>query len=64
MIATLDGESEAITLDELRAAAGAFARAHGSATIATVATTFEARALAEEALELFSTAGIPTTLED
>ena len=35
MIATLDGESEAITLDELRDAAAALARADGSAVIVT-----------------------------
>ena len=33
MIATLDGESETISLNELRAAAAALARADGSAAI-------------------------------
>lgn len=64
MIATLDGESEAITLDEIRAATAALARADGSAVIQTVATTFEARGLADQVLEAFADAGIPTTLED
>ena len=64
IIATLDGDSEPITLDELRAAAAALARADGSATITTSATTFEARALAQQALEILTDAHVPATLED
>jgi hypothetical protein len=64
MVATLDGASEAITLDELRAAAGALARADGSATIETAATAFEARSLAQEAFESLSDAGVPSELHD
>jgi hypothetical protein len=64
MIATLDGASEAITLKELRAAAGALARADGLVEIAPIAATFEARSLAEQAFKILSDAGIPTTMED
>jgi hypothetical protein len=64
MIATLDGESEVITLDELRAAAAALARADGSAVIQMAAATFEARALADRILETFTDSGVPTSLED
>jgi hypothetical protein len=63
MIATLDGESEPITLSELRVAAGALARADGSAVIVTTGTGFEARSLAEQAFEAFSAARVPTTME-
>jgi hypothetical protein len=64
MIATLDGESEGISLDELRSAAGALARADGSATIATTAITFEAKSLAQKVFEILSDARVPTTMED
>ena len=64
MVATLDGESEVISVDELRKAAGALARADGSATIATTATTFEAKSLAKTVFEILSDARVPTTLED
>lgn len=63
MIATLDDESEPITVEELRAAATALARADGSATI-TTATSLEARARAREVLEILSDAGVQATLED
>lgn len=63
MIATLDGASEAITIEELSAAAVALARADGSAVIETVTTTFEGRSLAEQAFEAFSDARVPTTVE-
>ena len=56
MIATLDGESEPITLRELRAAAEALARANGSPSIAPATASFEARSLAEEAFEVFKDA--------
>jgi hypothetical protein len=64
MIATIEGESEPITLEELRTAAAALARADGSAVIATVATTFEALSLAEEAFEILTDARVDTTVED
>jgi hypothetical protein len=63
MIATLEGESEAITITEVRAAAAALAGATGSAVIES-ATTFEALSLAEQAFETFSNAGVPTTMKD
>jgi hypothetical protein len=63
MIATLEGESEAITITELRAAATALAGVSGSAVIES-ATTFEALSLAEQAFETFSNAGVPTTMKD
>jgi hypothetical protein len=63
MMATLDGESERITLDGLRAAAPALARADGSVVIAT-APTFEARALAEQVSKVFTEARVPTTTDD
>jgi hypothetical protein len=63
MIATLDGESEPISLKELHAAADALARADGAATISSAAT-IEARARAQEVRELLSRAGVSTTLED
>jgi hypothetical protein len=64
MIATIDGESEPITLDELRAAAEALARAHGSAVIATVGTSFGALSLAEQAFEVLTDAQVGTTVEE
>jgi hypothetical protein len=64
MIATLDDESEAITLDELQKAAVALARADGSAVIATAAAGFEARSLAKQALEILADAHVPATMED
>jgi hypothetical protein len=63
MIATLDGVSEGISLDELRAAAQALARADGSVVIAA-ATSFEARSLAEQVSKVFADAQVPTTTED
>lgn len=63
MIATLEGESEAITIAELRAAAAALAGVTGSAVIESAAT-FEALSLAEQAFDTFSNAGVPTTMKD
>jgi len=63
MIATLDGQSEAISLSELKAAAGALARADGSAAIVTT-TNVETRAMAQQALGVLSGAQVPTTLEE
>jgi hypothetical protein len=64
MIATVDGESEPITLEELRAAAEALARANGSAVIETVGTSFGALSLAEQAFEVLEDARVATTIKD
>jgi hypothetical protein len=64
MMATLDGESEAITLGELPETASALARADGSAVISTSATGIGAASLAEQALRIFADAGVPTTTGD
>lgn len=63
MIATLGGESEPITLDELRAAATALADADGSASITTGSTSVEARSRAQAALDIMSDARVQATLE-
>jgi hypothetical protein len=64
MIATLDGESEAITLAELPETARALANADGSAVIATGAPGSGAATLAGEAFRIFASAGVPTTTGD
>jgi hypothetical protein len=64
MIATLDGESEAITLAELPETASAIARADGSAVIVTDAAGTGAASLAWEAFRIFTAAGVPTTTGD
>lgn len=64
MIATMEGESEAITLDELRVAAEALARANGSAVITTVGTSFGALSLAEQAFEVLEDAQVVTSVEE
>jgi hypothetical protein len=64
MIATMDGESEPITLDELRLAAQALARANGSAVVATVGTSFGVLSLAEQAFEVLTDARVDTTVEE
>jgi hypothetical protein len=64
MTATLDGESEAITLDALPEAARALAGAEGSAVIATGAPGQEAGAIADRAFRIFEDAGVPTTTRD
>ena len=64
MTATLDGESEAITLAELPEAAQALARANGSAVIATSSTGTGAASLAEEAYRILADAGVPTAMGD
>jgi hypothetical protein len=63
MIATLDGESEPITLAELPETASAIARANGSAVIATDAAGTGAASLAWEAIRIFTAAGVPTSTE-
>lgn len=64
MIATMDGESESIALDELRVAAEALAKANGSAVIETVGTSFGALSLAEQAFEVLEDAQVATTIEE
>jgi hypothetical protein len=64
MIATMDGESEPITLDELRVAAEALARVNGSAVIETIGTSFGALSLAEQAFDVLTSAQVVTTVEE
>jgi hypothetical protein len=64
MIATLDGESEAVTLAELPETAKALANADGSAVIATGTTGSGAASLADQAFRIFAVAGVPTTTGD
>jgi hypothetical protein len=63
MIATLEGESEPITFDELPATAAALARADGSAVIATPSTLLDAGSPAERAAGILARAGVPTMVE-
>lgn len=63
MIATLEGESEPITLDELPATAAALARADGSAVIATPSSLINAGSPAERAMGVLVQAGVPTKME-
>ena len=62
MVATLDGESEAITIDELRDAAVALARVDGSAVIDVGGGTIDASTMASRALRILADAGVPTTI--
>jgi hypothetical protein len=64
MVATLEGESERITLGDLPATAEALARAGGSAVIAWREGSLEARPLAEQAYQVFANAYVPTTMDD
>ena len=64
MIATLDGESEAVTLAELPETARALANADGSAVIAIGTTGSGAASLADQAFRIFADAGVPTTTGD
>ena len=61
MVATLDGESEAITFADLPEAAQALARADGSAVIAIGVPGAGAASLAEAAFRTFAEAGVLTT---
>jgi hypothetical protein len=62
MVATLDGESEAITIDELRDAAVALARVDGSAVIDAGDGTIDASTMASRAVRIFADAGVPATM--
>jgi hypothetical protein len=63
MVATFEGESEAITLVELPATAAALARADGSAVLSTPSRSIERGSPAERAMAVLSQAGVPTTME-
>jgi hypothetical protein len=64
MIATLDGESEAVTLAELPETARALANADGAAVIASGTTGSGVASLADQAFRIFAEAGVPTTIGD
>ena len=61
LVAELDGESEPLTLDELRAAAEALARAGGSATVQVAGPAGPAGADGHQVLDILSDAGVATT---
>lgn len=62
MIATLDGESEPITIKELREAAKVLARVEGSAAV-SVGDGPTATSMAGQALRILADAGVPATTE-
>ena len=62
MVATLDGESEALTIDALRDAAVALARVDGSAVVAVRDGTIDANTMASRALRILADAGVPATI--
>jgi hypothetical protein len=62
MVATLDGESEAITIDELRDAAIALAGVDGSAVIDVGDGTIDASTTASRALRILGDAGVSATI--
>jgi hypothetical protein len=61
MIATLDGESEPITIKELREAAKVLARVEGSAVVGVGDGSPEATSMAAQALQILADAGVPAT---
>jgi hypothetical protein len=61
MIATLDGESEPISIKELRDAAKVLARVDGSAVVVIGDGAPEATSMAGQALRIFADAGVPAT---
>jgi hypothetical protein len=63
MIATLDGESEPITIKELREAAKVLARVEGSAVVAIAGGSPGATSMAGQALRILADAGVPATTE-
>jgi hypothetical protein len=63
MIATLDGESEPITIKDLREAAKVLARVEGSAAVSVGDGTPESTSMAAQALQIFADAGVPATTE-
>jgi hypothetical protein len=62
MVATLDGESEPIKIDELREAAKVLKRVSGSAVVAVREGTPKASAAAGQALLIFSDAGVSASI--
>jgi hypothetical protein len=63
MVATLDGESEPITIKELRDAATVLARVNGSAVLALGDGTPQATSVAAQALQIFTDAGVRAAIE-
>jgi hypothetical protein len=61
MVATLDGESEPITVTDLREAAKALVRVDGSAVVRVGDGSPEAISMATQALQTFADAGVPAT---
>jgi hypothetical protein len=61
--AELDGSAEAITMDDLRAAAGALARAGGSAVVRTSGTGAGVHSAAAVVADTVRAAGVPTDFE-
>ncbi len=62
MVATLDGESEPITIKELRDAAKVLARVEGSAVVGIGDGSPEATTMAGQALRIFADAGVPAAM--
>jgi hypothetical protein len=62
MVATLDGESEPISIKELRDAAKVLARVRGSAVVSIADGTPEATSMAGQALRIFADAGVPAEM--
>jgi hypothetical protein len=62
MVATLDGESEPISIKDLRDAAKVLARVHGSAVVGVGDGTPKATEMAGQALRLFAEAGVPAEI--
>ena len=62
MVATLDGESEPITIKGLRDAAKVLARVHGSAVVGIGDGTPKATEMAGQALRIFADAGVPAEI--
>ena len=63
MTATLDGESEPITIKELREAAKVLARVEGSAAVSVGDANPTATSIAAQALQIFADAGVPAATE-
>ena len=64
IVAELEGESETVTLDELREAAAALAQAGGSAIVTVVGEAADVRWTAREAAQALRDQGVPTDFED
>jgi hypothetical protein len=64
IVAELEGESETVTLDDLREAAAALAKASGSAIVTVVGEAADVRWTAREAAQALRDEGVPTDFED